>query len=282
MRRGFVLVAVLWILVAVTTLTAASIVVTRGAVAASRNRVSASRARWLAEGCAATVRAIVATELATDDSTGVRIPRWRTLDDVVRERLSVSPLPCDVQLSPVGARLDVNMADAAQLRRVLGALGASGSYLDSLTVAVLAWRGRLSDATQLWRDPYLAAARETTPRLDSVFSGEMGRVVLDRAAPEVLAALPAFGAEAIARTLERRARGLHTDVSTLAGSLSTAARDSMLVHSTELSRLTTSEPDAWILEARARAGWPPVATTVELRLVRGAGRGAVVRRRSWP
>src|SRR5581483_262126 len=249
----------------------ASMLVTRGAVSASRNRVSLARARWMAEGCAAAVRAIVATELATDDSTGVHIPRWRTLDDVVHEHSS-APLPCDVRLSPVGVRLNVNAADATQLRRVFGALGVSGPSADSLTAAMLAWRGRLSDAKQL----------RLEPRLESVFTGEPGRVVLDRAVPEVLAALPAFDAEAIARTLERRARGLHTDISTLAGALSAAARDSILVHTAELERLTTSEADAWIVGTRARAGWPPVEATLELRLVRGAGRGAIVRRRSWP
>ncbi|MDB4949022.1 MAG: hypothetical protein JWM27_1671, partial [Gemmatimonadetes bacterium] len=51
-RRGFALLAVLWILVGAAALGLAVALSGRSAVAAAQNRVDLARARWAAAGCA--------------------------------------------------------------------------------------------------------------------------------------------------------------------------------------------------------------------------------------
>jgi hypothetical protein len=71
------------------------------------------------------------------------------------------------------------------------------------------------------------------------------------------------------------------DLVTLAAEVSSAASAALLAHYAELSRLTTAEPDAWIVTSRARDGSSAVIAAIEVRLVRAGTRAAIVRRRSW-
>jgi hypothetical protein len=81
---------------------------------------------------------------------------------------------------------------------------------------------------------------------------------------------------------ERRARGIPvTDLLAFAGELSPAAWQALLARYPDLVRLTTTEPEAWILTARASAGVPAVTVVVEVRLARAGTRAAIVRRRVW-
>ena len=120
------------------------------------------------------------------------------------------------------------------------------------------------------------------PGLDTILGVEPGRVFLARAALPVLAGLPGMGDEAVSRIAERRARGAPAlELLALAGELSVEARATLVAHYAELARLTTPEPDAWIVTSVARDDGSPVTAGMDIRLVRAGTRAAVVRRRSW-
>jgi general secretion pathway protein K len=301
-RGGFVLLAVLWVLVGLASLGLALSLVGRDAISATQNRVSLARAHWLAEGCVSVVRAVAATELA--DATRADAA-WRTLDEVVANSLLMGNTGCDLSVRPAGATLNVNTADAAQLRRAFLAMLVMPMSADSLVDAILDWRdpdddSRPNGAERAWyqererftpRNGPIADVRELgrirgldqLSGLDSVFGVESGRIPLGRAPRAVLMALPGFTEELTDRIVEmRERRALPADLLTLAGALSPSARDSLSARYAEVVPLVTMEPDVWIVTASARDGVSPAIATVEVRLARSAARAAVLRHRSWP
>jgi general secretion pathway protein K len=301
-RGGFVLLAVLWVLVGLASLGLALSLVGRDAISATQNRVSLARAHWLAEGCVSVVRAVAATELADPTRADAA---WRTLDEVVASSPLMGNTGCDLSVRPAGATLNVNTADAAQLRRAFLAMLVMPMSADSLVDAILDWRdpdddSRPNGAERAWyqererftpRNGPIADVRELgrirgldqLSGLDSVFGVESGRIPLGRAPRAVLMALPGFTEELTDRIVEmRERRALPADLLTLAGALSPSARDSLSARYAEVVPLVTMEPDVWIVTASARDGVSPAIATVEVRLARSAARAAVLRHRSWP
>jgi hypothetical protein len=110
---------------------------------------------------------------------------------------------------------------------------------------------------------------------------ESGRILVGRAPESVLAALPGFGPEAIARALNLSSESPR-DLLAFSALLSPTARTELMAHAGELQSTVTFVPDAWIVMARAEAGSPPVVSEIEVRIVRAGTRAAIVRRRSWP
>ena len=302
-RRGFVLLAVLWVLVGLAGLGLALSLVGRDAIGTTQNRVSLARAHWLAEGCVSVVRAIAATELRDATRAGAS---WRALDEVVADSPPLTgSTRCDLSVTPAGTTLNVNTADAAQLRRVFLGLHVMPMTADSLVDAILDWRDqddepRPNGAEHAWyeqrqlftpRNGPIADVRELArirgldqlSGLDSVLGVEPGRIPLGRAPRAVLMALPGFTEELVDRIAElRELRALPTDLVTLAGSLSPSARDSLSARYAEVVPLVTIDPDVWIVTARARDGASPAIATVEVRLARAGARAVVLRHRSWP
>ena len=302
-RDGFALLSVLWVLVGVTALALAANLSAREAVAAARNRADLAAAGWRAEGCVERVRAAVTDALAgpgaAQDGSA-----WGRMDGAVARSPLLAGAECAVELRAAGAALDVNAADGETLRRLFRALGRTAASADSLADALLDWRDadhlpRPFGAEAEWylqrrlrapRDGALADGREVLlvrgfgglAGIDTLLSAEPGRVALGHAPPAVLAALPGFGREAVARMAELRLRGGPVpELPALAGSLSPGARDEMLRRFQELAGQVSTQPDAWILRARGTAGAPAAAAVVEVRLVRAGSRAAVVRRRAW-
>jgi type II secretory pathway component PulK len=119
---------------------------------------------------------------------------------------------------------------------------------------------------------------ETMPDsiLDAVFTVEPGRIIWSRAPLAVLASLPGVGEEAMARIIERRSRGMATDLMSLSAELSPGARQMLSARTGDLQRLTTDRPDAWLLIARGGS------STIEVRLASAGTRAAIVRRRTTP
>jgi general secretion pathway protein K len=302
-RRGFVLLAVLWVLVGLAGLGLALSLVGRDAIGATQNRVSLARAHWLAEGCVSMVRAVAANELADPTRADAA---WRSLDEIVADSPPLTGnTGCDLSVRPAGTTLNVNTADAAQLRRVFLALHVMPMIADSLVDAILDWRDpddepRPNGAERAWyqeqlrftpRNGPIADVRELArirgldqlSGLDSVFGVEPGRIPLGRAPRAVLMALPGFTEELADRIAElRERRALPADLLTLAGALSPSARDSLSARYAEVVPLVTIEPDVWIVTARARDGVSPAIATVEVRLARAGARTAVLRHQSWP
>lgn len=307
--KGFVLLAVLWVMVGVGTLGLGLALTARRAVGTAHNRRAATVAMWLAEDCASRAEAAIGEVLRPrggDTTSGADAKRatWSRLDEAVANSADLRHASCAVGMRPTGTTININTADDSLLARLFISLGNAPAVADSLADAVLDWRDaddvpRPNGAERGW---YLAHGRGA-PRnapfadvrelrrvrgfgkrvgLDSVLGVEPDRIVLDRAPLAVIAALPGFTAEAVTHVAEHRSRGIPIpDLLSLGAELSPAGRAALLADYPELVRLTTAEPDTWMLTARATAGMPAVTYVLELRLVRAGNRAAVVRRRTW-
>jgi type II secretory pathway component PulK len=299
-RRGFLLLAVLWVLVGLAGLGLALNMAGRDAVATAQSRVSLARAHWLAEACVEMARAVGTEALAETGEAA-----WRGLDTVVASSPLLASTGCALDVRAAGTTLDVNGADAEQLRRLFVALGALPASADSLVDALLDWRDadhevRPNGAERAWyevqhrflpRDGPIADGHElvrvrgldSLEGIDSLLGVETGRVVLSRAPLPVIAALPGFSEDAVLRIGELRDQGpLPAELLTLAGSLSPSARDSLAARYAEVVPLVTIYPDAWIITADARDGDSPAVAFVEVRLARAGARIAILRHRTWP
>lgn len=298
-RRGFALLAVLWVLVGVSALGLLLMRTARDEVGATRNRVARTRAAWLAEGCAERARAAIddaMSEMRRVDSV------WQALDSVV----AASPMRagCDVTLVPAGLTLDVNTIDGHTMRRMLLAAGTSEPVADSVADALIDWRDPDDDALPhgAEREWYAHAARhpprnapltapaelalvrgtDAVPDIHTLLGVRRERVLITHAAPSVLAALPGMTPEAVARIRQLRNDGHRVDLGELGALLSADARRQLLAAYQELMPLVTSTPDAWIVTATASSGVPAVASALTLRLVRSGQRAAVVEREVTP
>ncbi len=307
--RGFVLLAVLWVMVGVGAIGLGFALMARRAAGAAHNRRAETIAMWRAEDCASRAEAAIGEALAPrlgDSASGSDAARvtWARLDAAVEASPNLSGAPCALAMRPMGTTIDLNTADDSLLTRLFFALGNPPGTADSLSDAILDWRDaddtpRPSGAEAAWyvgrrrapprngpfgdvRELRRVRGFEDRTGLDSVLGVEANRIVLDRAPLAVIAALPGFTNEAVAQVAAHRARGTPVpDLLSLGAELSPAGRAALLADYPDLVRLTTSEPDAWILSARGTAGTPAVTFVLELRLVRAGDRAAVVRRRTW-
>lgn len=304
-RGGFALLAVLGIVVAVAALGLTITFAARESVATARNRVGGARAMWRAHDCVERARAVIAEALEEQqDHRPSGASPWVSLDSLVARSSIVAATSCRLELRATGTTMDVNAADDEMLRRALRAAGIVPARGDSMTDALLDWRdaddaSRPLGAERAWyaaagrpppRNGALASIREIAlvrgfeggAVLDTILGVESGRIFLARAPLPVIAGLPGIGEEALGRIVERRARSAsNVELLTLAAELSVEARAMLVAHYAELARLTTPEPDAWIVTSRERDASSPVTAAVEVRLVRAGTRAAVVRRRGW-
>lgn len=304
-RSGFALLAVLWVVVGLAALGVATSLAARNAIIAAGNRVDIARATWHAADCLERSRATIAEVLHAAPERDARgLSGWSALDASVPSAPIVSGAHCDVRLQAVGARIDINSADAEMIGAVLRRLGVPDAKRDSMVDALLDWRDaddeqRPRGAEREWyaasgrfapRNGPFADAREIArvrgfeklQGLDSMLSVEPGRVSLAHAPLSVLSALPGIDEEALSRIAEQRMRGVATsDLTEIIAQLSPASRQGVLARYADLVHASTSEPDAWILEARATAGSPSITVIIEVRLVRAGDRAAIVRRRTW-
>lgn len=206
-RRGFTLLAVLWIIIGLGVLAGALAQRAQHAFAVTRGTHDRIVGRWLAEGCLARWQALV-NEVMQADPTHAGAA-WRDLERTMQD--------------------SVGMLDGCDL----------------------------------------------VVHVD-------GRLMLTRATDAQLAALPGMTPEAIARIIEFRVRGMPiTDLLQIEGLLSPVSKLIFDAHYAELTRVTTAEPDVWVVRARAHVGEPSTPMNVEARFVRGGTRAAVVRWVEW-
>lgn len=303
-RKGFALLSVLWILIGVSALALAANLAAREAVAAARNRADLQSAAWRAEACLERARAAVSAALLGARHQGPGATVWGRMDRALAESPLLRGLNCRVEIEAAGAALDMNAAGEDAVRRLLVAIGRPAASADSMAAALADWRDeddtpRPLGAEAAWyrargmrtpRNGPLADVRELalvrgfvgSPQFDSLLSAEPGRVPLSHAPPAVLASLPGFTPEAVARLAEMRLRGEGVvDLAMFVAGLPAGARNAALSRFPDLAGAAVTQPEAWILTARGSAGVPPAVSVVEVRLVRAAERAAIVRRRTW-
>jgi type II secretory pathway component PulK len=293
--------AVLWVLVSATVLALGATLIGREAFDAARNRVNAERAFWRAEDCLARSRATI-DNLLSDAATPDRASSvWRSLDKLVAEQPVLDTNECRVELTAAGARIDINGPESI-LRASLAFL--YGMNSEPLVDAILDWRDpdatpRPLGAEAAWyatqvrappRNDSFADVRElsrvrgfeTVVGVDSIFSVEPGRISIANASAPVLAGVPGFTPETVERIERLRNSGIQvTDLLALTSGISQISADSLIARFPDISRLTTLEPDAWILTSRGMVGLPADTAVVEIRIVRAFGRASIMRRRSW-
>lgn len=258
-RRGFALLAVLWMLALLTAALAATSTALNTEVRASRNRVLAARARWAAEACAA---------IATDHTLNDRIAAPDTVDLGRGTR-------CTWVRDDPARRLDVNHADRDMLERFLVAYGLTDSVaMDVVNRLVRQRAGHpLASETQLLALGIpRAAAVQTTPDQTEGISSDAPLAVLEAAGLS----------EPAAHLLESRQRE-GRPVMSLAELQELVAPGSLGHDYQALARVVQFVPTQQLLLAQ---GW--VADTegspsasMELLVRRRDGRLAVLRQRQW-
>ena len=302
-RRGFALLAVLWVLVSGAALAFSMSLAARTAVATARNRMDFARARWQAAGCAERARLVVDETLSAGPLSDAPRPPWRSLDVRVLASPLLASAPCEIAVEPVGKTVNVNALDRETLGAVLVAASIRGPRNDSLVDALLDWRDpddvpREHGAEREWYDarkrpaprngPFadvseirLVRGFDNLPPISALVGVEPGRIALSHASPALLAALPGMSAEAVAVLVDIRAKGGDLDNLLLLGArLSGTARELLRRRYVDLTRLTTAEPEGWVVSARTSPTGSRVVADVEMKLVRAGTRSAVVRWRT--
>lgn len=295
-RSGFTLLLVLWTIVTVATVATVASLGARDAVSTSANRVALTRAHWRAEGCANAALATLDEWLRTGDADD----RWAALDSA--DGLSESS--CRVTLKPAGTTMNVNVAAAVPLRRMLRFQGLDPARADSLAAAIEDWRDpdnspRQDGAEADWyanahrfpptNRPFRSAAEVALVRgaewlqsVDTLFTVEDSAVLLTRASAPVIGGLPGVNEEAIAAIIAARSEKPFPDVAIIAGRLSSPARETMMQALPVLRARTWSAPSTWFLRVTAPGSPQPIEAAIEHRLARDGHRAAIVERRSWP
>lgn len=301
-RRGFAMITVLWVMTVAGVMATAAALAGRNTVHATRNRVQLERAFWAASGCAALAEAAIDDRLAEATSYEDAGVIWRRLDRAVLPVTLPDPDACSVLLEAAGTRLDVNAASDEIIANLLHAMGYGGNA-ESLVDALADWRDPDTVARPFGaeRDWYIAAQRhpprdapladirelarvrgfESLAPFDTLLTVETGRISLATAPVTVLMSVPGFTRETAESIVAMRDAGTPVnDVISMLGGLSRTSADALLSRYADVVRLTTPDPDAWLLTVHAQVGQPRSIVTLTRRLVRSGRRAVVVQTRS--
>ena len=280
-RRGFALLAVLWLVTALTVLAGVTLAVARTGSETTRNRMLLARAGWAREACVEILLARYAQS-----------PTVRRLDRVDLGRGTW----CDAVLDDPGAKLNLNVADRDALLALLLAAGARPGALDSLADALLDWRdadtiprpdgletpgnrnGPLADVAELGEVRGFDAA--LVAHLSSfVTTRGTGAINVNAAPAPVLRTLPGMSDEALRVVLGGRAsESTLQSTDELAALLSKSARAVLFAQYPEFVRAVTFGPAQLVAVVRGGVTATPTVARATLTLVPVPGRLVVIRR----
>jgi len=303
-RGGYALLAVLWICMGVGVLGLGIAAAARDAIARSRNRAALVEAEWTARGCLARLRSR-AVEVMTERPLVLtrRQPgsdAWNRLDSLLVAAPGTPGMECAVTVRAAGATLDVNFAPEALVAATLRNAGVAPEGADSMAAALADWRDADGEPRELGAERGWYLARGMVPPPDRPFldareiglvrgmdhapwqellGADGGGISLQHAPPAVLAALPGFGPQAVAHTLELRERGELHAYQSIADGLAPTASVALMDALPQLVSLVTLEPTAWTVRAEARAGRPAVRAAAQMRLTRTGTEPRVVQQR---
>jgi len=256
-RRGFALLAVLWVLTALTALTGAGLLVARLGSEATRNRILLARAEWAREACGE----ILSARFAID-------PTIRKLDPIDLGRRTW----CRASLDDPAARLNLNTADQQAVVQLFTAVGVEPALAES--VIVRRARGTVYDLLQV-------------PGLDSAVAAHLapfvtvrgtGVVNVNTAPRDVLRTLPGMTEESVFLLTSRRAERPVHGADELTGLLSRSARAVFLDSYAEFVRAAVFDPPQLIATIEGGVRGTPIVARATLTTVPVPGRLAVIRR----
>lgn len=300
-RRGFALVATLWLLVALTSAVLEVSLTARTRRLAAANTLEAVSSRAAARAGLDHARARMATILARSGTLSAALPPearldpWRDPAELLPDSLLLGEARYAVRLRDAGAALHLNRASEDELRRLFLALRVDAGEADRLAQAILDWRDAddLRRARGAERDDYLGESRAELPRngpfasLDELLAVRgmtaerfaavrqyltllgTGQVNLNAAARPVLLALPGLTEEAVAVLLRRRqGRRPVRSVQELTLELSPPARRAIEAELPRLLSRATFETREVEVESEGWVAGSPVRVRAEGLLVR--------------
>jgi len=307
-RRGFALLAALWLLIAFSAIGLELGLRARAQRLGIANRIEGSRALAAAEGGVGEVRARLARRLTeardfrTGDAGAILDP-WRAPSALIRDSLRIGGALVKVRLDDVGAALELNSASEAELRGLFGALRIDFGQGDRLAQAILDWRdadelrrGRGAEAADYARQSLasrpgnrlfarlnelrgvLGMTNELYARISPFLTLRgLGRVNLNAAPRPVLLALPGMTEEAVRVLMVRRGssrpvRGLQE----LALELSGGARSLLVANQAALEKRIEFETRDVLVTSEGWLPGSPVRARVQAELVRASDQAIVV------
>src|SRR6185437_12411987 len=117
--------------------------------------------------------------------------------------------------------------------------------------------------------------------VDSVLAVDQGRVSLATASVPVLMAVPGVTRETAERIVALRSAGTPPgDLTAVVGSISEASAAALAERFPDAERLTTPNPDAWLVQVHVTRGRPSVSVSLVWRIIRLGRRCAVAETRS--
>lgn len=256
-RRGFALLAVLWVVTALTALTGAGVLSARLGSQTTRNRVLLARAEWAREACGEILQARFAAD-----------PTVRAIPPVDLGRGTW----CRASLDDPAAKLNLNTADGDVLTSLFSEVGVPRAVVES----VLAVRRRetIYDVMAI-------------PGVDSGLAVRLAGFVTTRgtgvvnvtaAPPAVLRLLPGVSEETVLVLVGRRSVRPFQNADELAGVLSPSSRATLLSSYAEFVRATVFQPPQLIATLEGGVRGTPIVARATLTMVPVPGRLAVIRR----
>ncbi|MEO8200999.1 MAG: hypothetical protein ABI679_10795 [Gemmatimonadota bacterium] len=286
-RRGFALLAVLWLIAALAILVSGGLALARTGLTASSNRVMLARAGWAREAC-------VEIMMQRGFSTNARSHH----QEVTGTRGSVDlgrTTWCSLQVEDPAGRINLNLADKASLQRLLG---------DSLSDALLDWRDpdnvpRPLGAEVDWyrmqrrslpRDAPLASVNELrlirgfdslmVDRLASLLTVRgHGALNLNSASSAAIGALLQLPDEVIGLLERQRSFGRPVEnLDQLMSLCPPSYRPALMARYQDLSQLVVFSPPELVVIATGGVGNSPLTARATLTVVLVSDRVAVIRR----
>jgi type II secretory pathway component PulK len=280
-RRGFALLAVLWVVVSATLLAGLAMTAARLGADASRNRILLLRSRWAGDACAE----ILSARYAVDGD--VRVVDTVDLGGGVW---------CRAELHDPDTRLDLNLGSPSMVRAFLAD--------DSLSDALLDWRDADDEPRPFGAEaPWYRSAGRRAPRngplahvdelayirgferwsrgeRDTLFTVDgTGRVNLLSAPDNLVRGLPGVGAEARKALASRRASGMPVrTLEELISLLSSKSGKELLASYDALRAASAFEPSRLVARVEGGIAGAPVSNMATLVAVPAGSRLAVVRR----
>jgi len=291
-RRGFALIAVLWLLAALSMLAGGSLAVARSGLTASRNRILLAREAWAREAC-------VEILLGRYAKAGAEVPLSRKLAGLTSSLDSVGlgrETWCSAKLEDPSTRINLNLADPATISALL--------RNDSLADALLDWRDadaipRHSGAEAAWyrshhriepRNAPLASLDELrlVRGFDSLTVGRLALLLTVRGNGAVnpnIASIPVLRAaldlpeDAVAVLAQYRSQGqpVHS-LDEFLGMLSAPTRRQLASRYQELQQRLSFTPGELTALVTGRVGESPLRADLVMTLVPLPDRLAVIRR----
>ncbi len=300
-RRGFALIAAIWLMVALGALGIEIATLARTRRLSAANRAEATQSSAAAEAGLEHARArlirLVNDVPTTPSGVPLRDP-WIGISSLMQDTVSLEHARYRLRLADANARVNVNLADDATLQRLVRATGAEPETATTLTHAILDWRdaddvSRFGGSEQalyqraglpvLPRNAPLVRIEELrdlygmTPALFErlrpfVSVDGDGRINVNTAESVVLRSLPAFTEDVVGVLRQLRTRGVViTSFEQLIAALPVGNRTSLRDAFAELNvqltfdtRLVTVESEGWV-------DGSPVRVTHRVELSRGNG-----------